>query len=879
MGEQKTLFIIDAMAMAYRTFYGLGRAGLTTAAGKPVTTLYGTALFLNKLVREQNPDFWVAAGDSPQATFRHDIYPDYKGHRDKMPDDLRDQIPDFWRLLKAFQMPVITREGFEADDIIGSLAKKYGSQELKVYIVSGDKDFFQLINDHVVLFSPKKNQDPVIVDPAGVKERFQVDPHQMIDCLALMGDSADNIPGIKGIGEKGAAKLISEFGNLEKIYENIDQVKGKKLKENLEEGKESGFLSRELVTIKTDLTIDESLDEFKIAADAIESSSELKQFYEEFEFQQLLASNLGIKTKKTSSTVKAEPTSNINILEPKNSRSLAPLMEQLENAQFLNIQTITNGINIINHKAIEAWISVKPDETWRLDLNNSEILSSLKQYFEQSKPQIRGHGLKFQLQLLWNTGINPKGSLKDTLIMDYLLDSNQTNHGFSALRTRYLGEKETIPLGLQAHYVGLMFDKLSKQVFDKGISKVLDDIEMPLVPILAKMEHDGVYLDADHLNSLSQKLGEKEATLTQEIYDIVGKEFNINSTKQLQVILFEELKLQDTIKSKIKKTKTGFSTDESVLTKLIHHPIAQKLLDYRETTKLKSTYVDALPQHINPKSGRLHAKFNQAVAATGRLSSDNPNIQNIPMHSAMGREIRKAFKSQDEDGLLLSADYSQIEIRLLAAFSKAEPLIQSFKGGHDIHRATAAKIFHINESEVTGEMRSQAKSVNFGILYGMGPSRLSTEIGVSMKQAKQFIEKYYDAFPEIHNYIESLKEQAEKKGYSETFLGRRRPIKGLHDANKAVAARWQNIAVNSPIQGAAADLIKLAMIQIEDKLRTRGFKTRMLIQIHDELVFETNQEELREVQKVVRESMEKVVDLGVPLKIDMGFGHTWLEAH
>ena len=874
----KSIYIIDALAMAFRTFYGLKGAGLSTASGHPVSTIYGSALFIGKLIKDYKPDYLVAVADSPLPNFRHKLYPDYKGHRDEMPDNLKKQLPGFWRLFEAFSIPIVRQDGIEADDLIGSLVEQHRGEnkDLLFYIVSGDKDFMQLIDERTFLFSPKKNQPPVITGLDGVAEKFGCPPSGVVEALALMGDSADNIPGVKGVGEKGAAKLISQYKTLEGIYENIDSLKGK-LKENLENDREMAFLSRKLVTLKCDLAVP-ALSSLKAPLSERLTHPDLQAFYDEFEFRSLLESDL---FEKVAPRPKARAFEGVSIKEEVlDLEGVKKFIEYAEKHEKLGIQVAGEAGDVMQDTVGSLSLSVDKEKIVVIDLEQKAVKETVTPFLTAKKRQLVGHDLKWQLQALKNTGIAPLGVLKDTMIMDYLLDSNQTAHGMEAVKARYLQDREPrkprFNASLSLHLAAILEPRLAGY----GLKRVFEDIEMPLLRVLAHMEQQGIFLDEKVLKKLSKELSSLEESCASQIYRLAGGAFNIQSPKQLQKVLFEDLKVPESLGIKsIKKTKTGFSTDESVLKQLMAHPIAKALLEYREVTKLKNTYVDTLPNFINTKSKRVHSTFHQTGTATGRLSSDHPNLQNIPLRSALGKEIRKAFCCSKKDHILVSADYSQVEIRLLAGLSGADHLIRAFKEGLDIHSATAARIFGLPLEEVDSVLRGRAKAVNFGIIYGMGPKRLSQETGVSLKEAKSFVDKYFESFPEIKGYLESLKQKALERGYSQTVTGRRRPMQGLKDANKAVAARWQNIAVNTPIQGSAADLIKLAMIDIHQKLLSGGYASRMLVQVHDELVFECALEEKEALCQLVKESMESAMNFACPLVVDIGFGENWLAAH
>jgi len=897
----KRLFIVDAMALIYRSFYAFGRS-LTNSEGLPTSAIFGTAMFMNKLIREENPDYLMVVTDTKDPTFRHEMYKEYKAHRDAMPDELVEQLPFIYDLFKAYGAEAIKRPGFEADDVIGSFAEKHAAEDLDVYIVSGDKDFLQLVNDHVFLYTSKKNEPANKIGIEGVFERFKCRPDQVIDILALMGDKSDNVPGVHGIGEKGATKLVSEFGNLDGIYAHLEDIGGKKQKERLIEHKEDAYMSRELVTIKTDIELDYSLEDF-LCTEASAINEDLLYLFSKLEFKQLakkVADSLNTPSDSTQLSGEQqvkdaqEPTTSIKPNDERKPSTYVDvgtltktILNEIKDSKVLSIAVETDVLDYVSDPAERIGVFTPSGQGWSIPLTiiNIKALSSV---FSDPSVLVIGHGVKRFYQLLKNAGLIISSRVMDTKICDYLLHPNSNQHDFESVAQKRItgwagessAEADSLPLPRIAEGSYLLYQELMPLIKAEGMERLLEDIEIPLLPVLADMEQRGVYLDAEFLAEYSIELGEKLDKLTGGIYELAGEEFNINSPKQLQVILFEKLKVHERLGVKrIKKTKSGFSTDESVLSQLAEDPLIKLILDYRQITKLKGTYVDALPGHVKQKTGRLHTTFHQTVAATGRLSSDNPNLQNIPMRSEMGRKIRKAFRAADKDSVLVSADYSQVEIRLLAHLADAKELIDAFKDGLDIHRVTAAKIFGVAEEAVDSTLRSRAKAINFGIIYGMGPQRLSRETGVTVNEAKEFIERYFEVYPEIKYYTDRLMQDAKELGYSTTLTGRRRPIIGINDANRGIAVRAENMAVNSPIQGGAADIIKKAMIQIQMKINTNEIPAEMLLQIHDELVFSCKEKDVEGVMKQIKQAMESVVETKVPLLVDVNYGKDWLEAH
>jgi DNA polymerase-1 len=939
MNAPKKLFIIDAMAMAFRNFHAFGQRPLMTSSGIHTSAVFGSALFMTKLLEDEKPDMVIVATDSKEKTFRHDIYPAYKANRTEMPADLADQLPYFFELFAAMGIPVLRQPGMEADDLIGSICRKFADVGTHCYIVSGDKDFMQLVNDRVSIYAPKKNEPALIVSYDGVREKFGCKPDQVIDVLALIGDTSDNVPGVHGIGDKGAAKLIGDFHTLEGIYANIDEIKNNKLKNALTADKDNAFLSRTLVTIKIDIPLDVSSEEMKLNPDAL-ANEKLLDLFTRMEFRGL-TNRIKDKLLAPSQASQSEDTKSLTPLDraialesaasqsPENSESSAAklgtsyiianspelvmrLAQELRDAMVFSFDTETTGLDRISDVPIGISISTKSGSGWYVPLLPKHLTSwttpefikeQLAPAFADSNKLKIAHNLKFDLQMFRNAGIRIKGPFGDTMLASYVLNPLSKEHGldFCAMEslqfkkiptTALMGPKYETPMAdvpletlsiyacEDADIVFRLNERYTELLRECGLTSVYEKIEIPLVPVLASMEQAGVYIDADALSEISMKLDKRAKELEQVVYAEAGETFNINSPKQLQVILFEKLALHQKLGlTRIKKTKTGFSTDVSVLESMDEHPLPRAILEFRTVTKLKNTYVDALPQLMNPKSGRIHTNFHQTGTSTGRLSSSDPNLQNIPIRKEAGREIRKAFTASAPDRLIISADYSQIELRLLAHIADDEGLKSAFASGQDIHTATACRIFGVTADQVTPDLRSNAKAINFGIIYGMGPQRLARDTGVSMSEAKTFIEKYFDGFPRIRAYIESAKAKARDTGYSVTMTGRRRPIPEIHSKDRGVMINGENMAVNSPIQGSAADLVKLAMIETQQRLEASGLDAQMLLQVHDELVFECHDSDKHAVMTLVKDAMEHAMTLSVPLKVEIGAGKNWLEAH
>ena len=894
MLKPKTFYLIDGSSYIFRAFFGV-RQQLSTSKGFPTNALYGFINMLQKVIREEKPDYLVVAFDSPEKTFRHKIFPDYKANRDAPPEELSKQFPYFEPLVEAYGLSSIRRPGFEADDIIGTLALKGGQEGLDVVIVSGDKDMMQLISPNVHMLDTMKNKK--FMDKE-VLEKFGVPPDKVIEVMGLMGDSSDNIPGVTGVGPKTAAELIQKFGSIESLYKRIEEVEKKKVKEKLERDKESAFMSRELVSIDTGMDLEFNSDLMKPGK---VDSSTLKKMFEKFEFVSFLEGMQG-EVKKS---IEVDRSNYKTILTEK---SLKDLMKSLvKNRSFAFDVETTNkrpvwarmvGISFSFEDGNSYYIPLAhrylgaPDQ---LDLKM--VCEKLKTILEDKSIKKCGHNIKYDLIVLANEGIALDGLDFDTMIASYLLNPSSRGHGLDALSMEYFGHKnitykemvgsgnkeigfDEVEVGPATEYAAEDSDmtwrlkgKLQPKLIDSTL-KLYKEIELPLLEVLAEIELNGIYINRKHLVELSSKIDKQLLTLEKDIYILADEEFNINSPKQLSVILFEKLKLPV-----IKKTKTGYSTDVSVLELLAQeHKLPEQILSYRQLAKLKSTYVDALPGEIFKNTGRVHTSFNQTVAATGRLSSSNPNLQNIPIRSEMGREIRKAFTAEG-DNMLLSADYSQIELRILAHLSKDKALKNAFDKGEDIHSRTAADIFGSALDNVDDDSRRMAKAVNFGIIYGLSAFGLSRQLKISRKEAKDFIDQYFSLYSKVKGFMDNTISEARECGYTLTMFNRRRYLPDLKSDNRQTRESAERVAINSPIQGSAADLIKVAMIQISRKLKKLKLNSKMILQVHDELVFECPVHEQKEIESLVRKEMEGVCLLSVPLIVDIGWGKNWNEAH
>ena len=893
MPKRKTFYLVDGSSYIFRAFFGVRQ--LSTSKGFPTNALYGFINMLQKVIREEKPDYLVVAFDSPDKTFRHKIYPDYKANREAPPEELAKQFPYFEPLVQAYGLSSVRRPGFEADDIIGTLAKKGTQEELEVVIVSGDKDMMQLISPNVYMLDTMKNKK--FMDKE-VVEKFGVQADKVVEVMGLMGDSSDHIPGVAGIGPKIAAELIQKFGSIESLYKQINEVEKKKVKEKLEHDKENAFMSRELVSIDTEMDLEFNSDLMKPGKI---DSAKLKKMFEEFEFVSFLEGMQG----EVTNSLKIDRSGYKTILTEKSFNDLIKSLVKKKSFVF-DVETTNKrpvwarmvGISFSFEEGNACYLPLvhrylgSPDQ-----LEFEMVCEKLKPIFEDNRIKKCGHNIKYDLIVMANEGIALDGVDFDTMIASYLLNPSSRGHGLDSLTMEYFGHKnltykeivgtgnreigfDEVEVNRATEYAAEDSDmtwrlkgKLQPQLKDSTL-KLYKEIELPLLEVLAEIELNGVYVDRKHLTELSSKIDKQLLRLEKDIYVLAGEEFNINSPKQLSVILFEKLKLPV-----IKKTKTGYSTDVSVLELLVaEHKLPKQILSYRQLAKLKSTYVDALPGEIFKNTGRVHTSFNQTVAATGRLSSSKPNLQNIPIRSDMGKEIRKAFTAEG-DNMLLSADYSQIELRLLAHLSKDRALKDAFDKGEDIHARTAADIFGSSLDKVDENSRRMAKAVNFGIIYGLSAFGLSRQLNISRKDAKDFIDQYFLLYSKVRDFMDNTIAEARECGYTLTMFNRRRYLPDLKSDNRQVRESAERIAINSPIQGSAADLIKVAMIRLSRNLKKMKLNSKMILQVHDELVFECPVREKKEIESLVRKEMEEACTLSVPLVVDIGWGKNWNEAH
>lgn len=889
MVGKDVIYLVDGSSYIHRAYHAI--RDLTNSKGFPTNAIYGVLRMLIKLLKEKAPRYVSVVFDSKGPNFRHQIYPEYKANRPPLPESLVVQIPIIKELVAALGLHSLEMEGYEADDLIGSLARAFEREGYHVVVVSGDKDLKQLLSPNISMWDPMKDQQ---IDYETIKRELNLEPGQLVDVMALSGDSIDNIPGVPGIGEKTALKLIQEFGSLEKLFSSIEEIKTTKLRERLTQNKEMALLSRRLVKIKDDLQL--SLSPPSLGK---RDERELSRLLRELEFASLWR-ELGKEE-----TPEAHYKTVTTLME------LKGLKEEILKQGLFSFDIETTNENPILAEMVGISICLREGNSYYIPLGHAgpvnpfdlnTFKAEFKDIFEDGSIRKIGHNIKYDSEVLINNGIDIKGIYFDTMIASYLVNPEQRQHNLAFLAQHYLNFKKTLyedlvgkgkdqknlaelPVDIVSKYccedsdfTFRLYNLLYKELEQSNNLELFFEVEIPLVYILIEMELNGIAIDVNLFNQMSFEFQKRIDTLAEEIYKEVGMEFNINSPQQLSYVLFEKLKLPAL--KKTAKTK-AFSTNVKVLKELASgpHRLPKLLLEYRTLAKLKSTYLDTLVNLVNPKTGRLHTSFNQTVTATGRLSSSNPNLQNIPVRGEEGREIRKGFVAP-EGSVLLSADYSQIELRIFAHYSQDPKLIEAFLKEEDIHNRTAMEIFGLKEpSMVSPDMRRMAKAINFGIIYGMGPQKLSDELGIDLKLARSYIEAYYERYPGVLSYRKEMVERAKRNGYVTTLFNRRRYLPNIYSENKGLAAEAERAAINTPIQGTAADLIKKAMVNLKERLRRENLKAKFLLQVHDELLFEVPSHELDKTIMTVKEEMEGVYDLRVPLKVDVGYGKNWDEAH
>jgi DNA polymerase-1 len=948
MSDQKRLFLVDAYALIFRGYYAFIKNPRINSKGEDTSAIMGFMNSLLDVIKRERPDHLAVCFDKGGSADRVELYTEYKANRDATPDGIKTAIPYIYEILKAMHIPIMVKEGYEADDVIGTLAKKAEKEGYKTFMVTPDKDFAQLVSENIFMYRPMFGGGYETWGIPEVQKKFEVtDPLQVIDFLGMMGDASDNIPGLPGVGEKTAKKFLAAYGSMENLLANTHELKGK-MKEKIEANGELGLLSKKLATIMLDVPVEFNFDDFEMSEPDIPKVTEI---FQDLEFRRLIdnfnktfsAEAMAPKTEtpQKKDTPKATPKEEQSAGEGQFSlfgaspstaqtetttehtrntientshfyQSIAPGMattlfvKNLLNQTSVCFDTETTGLNPLTAELVGIAFSWEAGKGFYIPFpedkeSAQELIEILRPFFENDAIQKVGQNLKYDIKVLAKYNVDVKGELFDTMLAHYLINPDM-RHNMDILAETYLnytpvsiteliGKKgknqlsmRDVPLDQQTEYavedadITLQLkEHFEKELGEANTQKLFNDIEVPLLRVLAAMELEGINLDTDFLNSLATDLDTDIKTLEAKIYEAAGEAFNIASPKQLGIILFEKLNLVD----KPKKTKTGqYKTGEDILSYLAKdHEIIKNILEYRGLAKLKSTYVDALPLQVEPSTNRVHTDYMQTVAATGRLSSNNPNLQNIPIRTERGRQVRKAFVPRDDNYTLLAADYSQIELRIIAALSQEETMIEAFKNGEDIHASTASKVFGVPLDEVTREQRSNAKTVNFGIIYGVSAFGLSNQTDLSRGEAKELIDTYYDTYPKLRTYMSNQVDFARDHGYVQTVLSRRRYLKDINSPNAIVRGAAERNAVNAPIQGSAADIIKIAMINIYNKLSLGNFKTKMLLQVHDELVFDVYKPELEEMKTLIKTEMEQAFVMDVPLDVEVDTGLNWLEAH
>jgi len=920
----KKLVLIDGHALAYRAYHALPFDSFSTRQGELTNAVYGFTSMLLAVLRDERPDYIAVTFDVGR-TFRHDEYPPYKAHREAMPEELATQLQRINQVVEAFNILIFTAEGYEADDVLGTLARQAAQQGAQTLIVTGDTDAFQLIDDNTqVLTSRRQYSDTVIYDEAGIQERYGLKPRQLVDYKGLVGDSSDNIPGVRGVGEKTATQLLQEYGSVEAIYEHLDEVKSTRFRNALETGRDEAFLSKHLATIVTDIPLKLDLEACRVAK---YDHGRVTALFRELEFRSLLErlpqpsqpagpQQLALfeeaAVPAALPAVPIAPSVTAGYRTVDSQKALEGLVEELSRSPALALDTETTSTDAMVADLVGIAVATKEGQAHYIpvghapgagsQLSPAPVLDQLRPILEDARVAKYAHNAKYDLTVLARYGVKARGLAFDTMIAEWLIDPASRNLGLKNLAWARLNVEMTpitfligkgknqitidqVPVEQVAQYAGADVDMtyrlvglLESELEEKELWSLFTKVEMPLIPVLAEMEMKGVALDIPFLQKMSRQLQERLATLEREIHDQVGYPFNINSTQQLSDALFTKLGLPTT---GLRKTASGhYSTAADVLEGLKdQHPVIGLILEQRELAKLKSTYVDALPQLVNPHTGRVHTSYNQTGTVTGRISSSNPNLQNIPIRTEVGREVRRAFVA-GKGSVLLAADYSQVELRIMAHISQDPGLLEAFRRGEDIHTSTAATIMGAPAEAVTPDMRRLAKSVNFGLSYGQGSHGLAQQTGLSREEADHFIKTYFARYPRVKEYIERTKRQAKEQGYVETLLGRRRYFPELKREGKAhgnIIAAAYRMAINAPIQGTAADILKIAMIRLHQALRERNLKSRMILQVHDELVLEVPKGEVDTVAPLVREIMENAFQLDAPLKVDVKVGKNWLE--
>jgi len=951
--SQKRLYLLDAYALIFRGYFAFIKNPRINSKGMDTSAIMGFMNALMDVIKREKPDHLAVAFDKGGSDYRYEMYQEYKAHRDETPEAIKIAVPYIQELLKAMHIPIMEKAGFEADDLIGTLAKQAEKEGFKVYMVTPDKDFAQLVSENIFMYKPARmGNDIEIWGIPEVLEKFEIErPEQVIDFLGMMGDAADNIPGLPGVGEKTAKKFLKEYGSMENLLANTHELKGA-IKDKIEANAELGLLSKKLATILLDCPVEFNAEDFELSkpdvekTDALFNELEFRQMKAQFdkyfgtgkEYDEIDTNGNGTSSdtpqpakkapaKKTNEdqfdlfgfsdeeSDDAKPNSFYATLETTNHNytiihgdlGTKLFLQNLLNQTSVCFDTETTGIDALNAELVGMSFSWQKGEAFYVPFPENQeeaqvLVDKFKPFFENENIEKIGQNIKYDLKILSNYGVQIKGKLFDTMIAHYLINPDM-RHNMDVLSETYLkyspksiedliGKKgknqksmrdvsleEIKEYAAEDADVTFQLKQNFSPILDKAETKKLfDEIEIPLIPVLAAMELEGINLDVPFLKEMSVEMAKESSELEQKIYETAGEKFNLASPKQLGDVLFDKMKIGG---AKQKKTKTGqYATGEEVLSYLANdHQIVKDILEWRQMVKLQSTYIDALPNQVDKKTGRVHTDYMQTVAATGRLSSNNPNLQNIPIRTERGRLIRKAFIARDENYTLLSADYSQIELRIIAALSGEENMIKAFQNNEDIHRSTAAKVFNVPLEEVTKEQRSNAKTVNFGIIYGVSAFGLSNQTSLSRKESAELIDAYYATYPKLKSYMSNQVDFARENGYVQTVLGRRRYLKDINSANMMVKSGAERNAVNAPIQGSAADIIKIAMINIHKKLTSENWKSKMLLQVHDELVFDVHNSELEKIKPMIKHEMENAFKMDVPLDVEIGVGKNWLEAH
>lgn len=942
--SQKRLFLLDAYALIFRGYYAFIKNPRINSKGVDTSAVLGFMNSLIDVIKREKPDHLAVAFDKGGSVVRSEMFPEYKANRDATPEAIKIAVPYIQEILRAMHIPIIEEAGFEADDLIGTLAKQAEKEDYQVFMVTPDKDFGQLVSENIFMYRPARlGNDIEIWGIPEIQAKFEVEhPLQVIDFLGMMGDAVDNIPGLPGVGEKTAKKLLAEFGSMENLLANTDKLKGA-LKEKIEANKEQGVLSKKLATILLDCPVTFNAEAYELSKPDVEKTEalfielEFRQLKTQFdklfgsgkEYDEVENGNSALKT--TKKTIKNEDQFSLfdsgdsesteghgsyyNTLENTNHHyeivqgnlGIQLFLQTLMQQTSVCFDTETTGIDALNAELVGVSFSFEKGKGYYIPFPENQdeakaLLEKFVPFFENENIEKIGQNIKYDLKILANYGVSVKGKVFDTMIAHYLINPDM-RHNMDVLAETYLkyspkaietligkkgkNQKSMRDVALEeikeyaaedADITWQLKDVFAEKLQNTGTKKLFEEIEIPLIEVLADMEREGIRLDVDYLKAMSKDMDVEIKHLEQKIYETAGEKFNLASPKQLGDVLFEKMKIGG---AKQKKTKTGqYATGEEILSYLSNeHEIVRQILDWRQMVKLQSTYILALPEQVDAKTQRVHTDYMQTVAATGRLSSNNPNLQNIPIRTERGRLIRKAFIAKDENHTLLSADYSQIELRVIAAVSGEENMIKAFQNGEDIHRSTAAKVFNVALEEVTKEQRSHAKTVNFGIIYGVSAFGLSNQTNLSRSESAALIDAYYKTYPRLRAYIQEQIDFARDHGYVQTVSGRRRYLKDINSANAVVRGAAERNAVNAPIQGSAADIIKIAMINIHKKLVSENWKSKMLLQVHDELVFDVHNSELEKIQPMIKNEMENAFQLDVPLDVDLGLGKDWLEAH